>query len=973
MKKQLFKSLLISLGILFFTACGEAEKATEVPTQNNTILELDVTAKSSLQSTTDDIRAKLEAQNFSASSATPSSGYKAAANNSETYSMADVIFTIGSDDLNDATGNTMEQNGAYYWFKANVADAGKLTPEELEEFNAASIEDFNTAFVESYYAEAQKTVGDQANPAALLYAPVSSAAAYGLNRGPQRIFGFFFKMFNPMTYMGFMINMVKAVMTFALAQMFKMMLMSGTMTKLMLRLSIRFPILTTIMIHVLGQYWGITSRMVPYLKYDREFGELFMQLAYEQPKMAHFVFQNIDAPLYNAMTYSMLLSQETTERLAIMMHWYATSYLVIPSQANRYDAFTSLLFDTRENVVINSDTNMSGHGDGSELANERFYYAMFKYPLSTEQFIKAMQKVDAVSDADMNGLTGHDTVVAFMDFIFLGTQNTDIYPTHTGINADQMQGTYNIFAIAQGMLAGIEQFGFEAYLQNFIDFAMLMPPERYLDYGQAFGMAGYTYYAQSIYTGEGEPTMMDFLGALMGALPALLESCEDQEKVATFQQMLGAVQPYIDEFMNNGMPNMSMPNVADSNATVIIDGDVNQTITAPLKQDAKVIPAPTSLIDIINNFPVLWEKNYSDEGYKDSRISNDPFGYSWSMMSETLADLNWMQIPYPNNFQYSSYFDFTFTKGTVDMYVVVKQNDVTFLPTAKYALTEVTEMSAQATNQYNQGVSFKVFKTTITPDTDLYVYDLIRFSSGIAFDLSGAVDVETLPVGEVPVDPVVIDPVVEPTPEPPVQEEVPDIVVIGATPNDDPIEDTPVVTPDPEPEVVIEPDPEPDPEPTPEPEPTVMTLSNVIVDFPTSWEKDYTNSGYLNRPVLNGYADESWTQMPAEISDLNWMEIPKQQYFSYYDNLEFKHTQGTLEIYFVSKEDDKAWLEQLMNLSTGTLQSVTLSSSIHSSDTWNYTFYVYKMQVQPGESLEHMNSIKNNISGIAFNLANITN
>lgn len=973
MLNTIFKLILAPLLILTFTACSETDEAPEQTNREVTITEIDPVAKASLANTTAAIQAQLEQQNFSAnSSASPS---RTAVVTAAEFSMADVIFTIGSDDLTDEEANPMVKNGAYQWFKLNVADAGKLSAEELAEFNAATPEQFNEAFVESYYDEASHIIAtENPNPASLLYGGASTASAYGINRTPKRIFGFFFKMFNPMTYMTIMVNMVKTVMTWALAQMFKVMLLSGTMTKLMIRLAINFPILTSIMIHVLSEYWGITSRMVPYLKYDREFGELFMRLAYEQPNMAHFVFQNIDAPLYNAMTHSMLLSRETTERLSIMMNWYATSYLAIPSQANRYDAFTTLLFDTRNIITTDNNNSMSGHGDGSELANERFYYAMFKYPLSTAQFIKAMQQVDAITDEDMNGRTGHQTVIEFMDFIFLGAQTTDIYPVKSGLSADRIQGTYNIFAIAQGMLAGIEEFGFEAYLQNFIDFALLIPPERYLDYGQAFAMAGYTYYTQAIYEGEGQPTMMDFMGSLLSVLPALLESCEDSEKVTTFNNMMNTVQPYIDEFMQNGMPNMIMPNLADSNASVIIEGDANQTITTPLKQDAKVIPAPTALIDVINNFPVLWEKDYSNEGYKGSRISNDPYGYSWSEMPEFLADLNWMQIPYPNNFVASSYFDFIFSEGTVDMYVFIKQSETAFIQNTleQYGLQEVSiaaEDPVKAVNQFGQGASFKVYKMTITPSQKLYVYDLILFNrlTGIAFDLSAAVPEDTLPTGAIPTEPVNNTPTVEPV-EPPVEAENPP-VFIGAEDGDSIDGQDPVVEPDPAPEeenMVVEPQPEPEPEP----ETTDILLTDVIQNLPTSWVKDYSNAQYTSHYLTNQNS-RVWSSMSDFMSNLSWIEIPQYTNFSYTDTMHFNYETTiyfVTDSYYSEKTSFEFAIDQQRNLTS-------VDETITSLDTWGdeESFYVYKLTVPAGYDLGSLNWIESSTVGIAFDISALNN
>ena len=999
MFRSIITSSIFSLFLVLFTACSDTKDQNNSPVIADQVqqpTEVDIVAKASIANTTSDIQAKLEQQNFNSSinGATAPSASRASTPNQE-YSMADVIFTIGSDDLTDASGNTMQKDGAYHWFKKNVADAGKLTEAEAAEFYAATPEQFNEAFVESYYEEAAKIVSaDHPDPTALLYGGTSAAGAFGLNRAPKRIFGFFFTMFNPMTYMKMMVNVVKTVMTWALAQMFKMMLLSGTMTKLMLRLSIRFPILTSIMIHVLSQYWGITARMVPYLKYDKEFGELFMQLAYEQPDMAHFVFQNIDAPLYNAMTYSMLLSQETTERMAIMMNWYATAYLVIPSSDNPYDAFTTLLFDTKSSVVQDVDGNLTGHGDGNELANERFYYALFQTPLGTEQFIRAMEKVDE---------NDHATVVAFMDFIFLGTQETDIFPTQMGLNADSMQGTFNIFAIAQGMLSGIEKFGFEAYLQDFIDFAFLIPPERYLDYGQAFGMAGYTYFAQVVYQGDGKPTMFDFLSYLMGAImgdgtdanPGLLATIEDQDKVAMFQGMLESVQPYIEEFMQNGMPNLQMPNIADSNASVIISGDANETITTPLEQKVKVIPAPTALIGVIDNFPVLWEKNYSNAAYVGDRISNDPFGYSWSEMPETLANLNWMQIPYPNKFQPSSYFDFIFENGTVDMYIIVKENDVTFLPVSQYNLIEVTDMGGvQAYNQFNQSTSFKIFKTTINAGQQLYVYDLIRFTSGIAFDLRGAAPETKLPTGTPPVEPVTTTPVIVST-EPVTEIIIPDTLK-PETPIDDTVTTDPVIIPDPdtslpepvdpvlptEPALPITPTiPDTPTEPTtpdtPEtptdpvtptdplppvvaPEPTPTTIFDVIEGLPESWVRNYSDGNYTNNYVTNENS-EKWLSMSSFMSSLSWIEIPR--YFNLTYNYKMHFNRATT-IYFITLNSSKSNFEFIIG-QEGNLVSVT--ESLQSDDSWD-TFYVYSLDVPAGYDLAEMDWIKSRTSGLAFDI-----
>lgn len=965
---------LVLLG-LFIIGCGGSKSDTSQTAPLNEIEKrvtnnpLDAVGQASMAATTADIEAKLTAQAFSNGSANGAPVLAGTVAND--YHLADVIFTIGTDDLSDAEPNTLEKNAAYNYFKTYVADAGKLSADELAEFNAATVEEFNEAFVASYYEAAETKLGTNitSSPAYITPLPILS---YNLTTGvqaPQRFFGFFFKMFNPMTYMGFMMNMVDTVMTWALAQMFKMMLMSGTMTKLMLRLAIQFPILTSVMIHVLSSYWGITKRMIPYLMYDKEFGELFAQLAYEQPKMAHFFFQNIDAPLYDALTHAMLLSQKTTERMAIMMNWYAKAYLVIPSQENPYDAFTSLLFNTQNNVVQNSDGNMTGHGDGNELANERFYYTLFQSPLATQQFIKAMQQVDAIEETGSNGLNGHQTVVAFMDFIFLGAQNNNAYEPKLDMNADRMQGSFNIFAIAQGMLSGIEKFGFEAYLQNFVDFAMLMPPERYLDYAMAFGMAGYTYYTQAVYpidhpNATVPPSMMDFLSFLMGAIQTQLATCEDSETKAAFGGLLQNLNPYIQEFMQNGMPNMSMPDVSDSNVSVVLP-DANATllseaITTPLEQEVDVIPNPTSLVQVIENFPLLWEKNYSNDGFKGDRISNDPFGYKWSEMPETIANLNWMQIPYPNNFTASSYFNFIFKNGSVDMYLFIKQNEVPFIGNiiSEYGLQEVAAGPITAVNQYNQGVSFKVYKLTVTPGQHLYVNHLIQYQhvTGVAFDLSAAIPEATLPTGEAPTEPMIQTPVVEPV-NPPADIEVLDTLKPVEPPIETLIDSEPVVTPDPEPEAIV-PEPEPTPDPDPIPEPNITTLTDIISELPSSWLRESSGENYKNIYVTN-QSNEKWLSMSPFMSNLHWIQIPKYFSFSYSDIMHFNEA---ATIYFITTNASKDNFEWLID-QKGELS--TVAETITSDDDWD-TFYIYKLDVPAGYNLSSLQYIKSNTSGMAF-------
>jgi len=208
----------------------------------------------SIDATLVDIQGKIEAsiasESFSGVSA--SSSYAGATptpdeNKVGKYHLADVIFTLGTDDLSTVAANELEENAAYNYFKTYVVDAGKLSQEDADQFRLLSINEFNDAFVEGYYEAAGVTIGASAAASGSYTAAMASLPVYngnyatGANGQPKRIFGFF-KIFNPFTYMKIFINIAKTVMTAILAQAFKVMLLSGTMTCscYALRLSFQF-------------------------------------------------------------------------------------------------------------------------------------------------------------------------------------------------------------------------------------------------------------------------------------------------------------------------------------------------------------------------------------------------------------------------------------------------------------------------------------------------------------------------------------------------------------------------------------------------------------------------------------------------------------------------------------------------------------------------------------------------------------
>lgn len=305
---------------------------------------------------------------------------------------------------------------------------------------------------------------------------------------------------------------------------FDVVLNSDGVTVVMLDAARKSHTITKVMIDALDADWSLTKKMIPMLQTNKEFGEKFAALAYEEPDMARFFFSRVDAPMYNALADAMLLSNDdsvhdssvehsTNGYMGLLMDMYAEEYFVkFNSGAHKTaqtatvaedghkageevkyakndatgnlatdDNFVNLLADTKAVVHYDSATKkFTGHGDGNELINEKFFYSLFKTPGSTDSFVTAMKKLP---DA---------TVTELMDNIFLG-QGPD--------SNDTEQGYLNIIAIGSAMYDGIygktatnsPAYGFGSYTGAFIGFATLIPRDRYITYGKAFINAGYKY------------------------------------------------------------------------------------------------------------------------------------------------------------------------------------------------------------------------------------------------------------------------------------------------------------------------------------------------------------------------------------------------------------------------------------------------------------------------------------------------
>lgn len=278
---------------------------------------------------------------------------------------------------------------------------------------------------------------------------------------------------------------------------FDVVLESDEVTVFMLDQARNSETVTQIMIDALGNNWDLTKKMCPKLQTNKEFGEKFAALAEERDILGSFFFEMIDAPLYGCLTDAMLLSNDesnhheevshsTTEYMGILMKRYSR-YFILPNSDSsntsgygRNDAFVNLLFATGEAVDYNrSNKTFAFHGDGNELSNEKLFYALFKTPTSTDNFVAAMEDVNV------------SVRRVLMDHIFLGVQE--------GKPVDEVQGYLNILAIGAGMYEGIygsessPAYGFGSYTSAFIGFVGLIPGDRYMAYASAMISAGYEY------------------------------------------------------------------------------------------------------------------------------------------------------------------------------------------------------------------------------------------------------------------------------------------------------------------------------------------------------------------------------------------------------------------------------------------------------------------------------------------------
>jgi hypothetical protein len=375
--------------------------------------------------------------------------------------VADIVHSL----LNFKKEKTFKSNGAKNSFMEAIANGDiVLTVEEQAELDAMSIEAFNAKYFEAFAESVTGKVGKQTQG---LLTPLTDKLK---------------DLIVDASSSDLLDGTVNAV--------FKAALNSEGVTTAMLDMALGSETITQIMIDALIYDWGLTTKMIPMLETNKEFGEKFAELAKKYEIMGRYFFTAVDAPMYGALTKAMLLSPETTTLImSELMITYGEDYFVIPAtdytpvgagQPGDNERFVSLLLDTGKISKTTGDAaDSTTRGDGNELANEEFFYALFSSPASTANFVEAMQKVKA-KDAN--------TVKTLMDHIFLGQRTTE-----DGEIVDTEQSIYNIYAIAKAMGKGIGTEGFDTYKKSFVGFAGLVSFDRYLPYGKSFLGAGSHY------------------------------------------------------------------------------------------------------------------------------------------------------------------------------------------------------------------------------------------------------------------------------------------------------------------------------------------------------------------------------------------------------------------------------------------------------------------------------------------------
>lgn len=654
---------------------------------------------------------------------------------SNTSKIADIIYAFANDDQSDATAGTFTHNGAY-----NEYINGKLSSDTnytLEEFNAKYVSEYFNA-LGSRNSRAVRT-----NILSDITDKVKDTVVKIVN----------VPIVNDIT-----------------AQVFKAMLNSGALTKVMLDQAINSDTITQIMIDVMKENWWLSEKMCPLLQEDIEFGQKFMELARLKDNMAGFMFSYIDAPMYSCMVDAMLLQEPGTNisaqkndnadfaeynegqaypkefittSLGRLMERHAKDYLRVPTSnsTEQYagnEAFGRLIFNT----------GTTARGDGNELKNEKFFYAMFRNPTASQSFVKAMTTVD------------EQTVEAFLDFIFLGTKTVDAVTA-----TDKNQSYHNLIAIAGGMYEGVSNYSFTEYTGTMFKFYNIIPENKLFDYGEAFIEAAYFYageqnmsiisgvydYVSEYLFGDDETnvagnyapryrltdipnrlltlvndfwTDLDIWESGVNAYDCYFNddnvSCASLEQNVTSisNQALEIIRFETQDEINhwiggeNGEGNITLPNILDINISYV------STL------------ATTTAMNYINGIDTKWLYDMSENQYVQEYVYGtlEENSTLWTYIPEWMTAMDWLKLPYIYTQTNYDDFNISFDAGNVDIYFVS-----TIETAAEF--TEHTSLEVTAVDTNGDDI------LSDDPEATYYLYKYtVYFGEVFSFDFAAVED-----------------------------------------------------------------------------------------------------------------------------------------------------------------------------------------------------------------------------------------
>jgi hypothetical protein len=226
---------------------------------------------------------------------------------------------------------------------------------------------------------------------------------------------------------------------------FDQVLKSHSVTNLMFKLAMKDKsgALIDMMIKSIKENPELSGLMADQMVNNPNFTPMFVQMALGNQKLSVFFFDFVNQELFDALTYSMVVSREVTVGVAkLISQKRDADQELYGKEAGHTHAYYEFLpgrpfYNLMFNMGSVEDTN-----DGSEFSNERMYFALFSYTESANAFLVSLFDFDA------------DIRKQFLDLVFLGKMPLAEGETEAVIHRDT--SFYNIYVIMAAMLRNQE-------------------------------------------------------------------------------------------------------------------------------------------------------------------------------------------------------------------------------------------------------------------------------------------------------------------------------------------------------------------------------------------------------------------------------------------------------------------------------------------------------------------------------------